>query len=240
MNCGKFYGVGLGPGDPGLVTRKAAEILCSVQVVYTAASRQSSRSVSGAILDALPGVTARRVELEFTMATDFPTRLARIREHAERIAGELRSGKDCAFGTIGDPMTYSTCGYLLRALRGILPDLRCEIVPGVNSWSALAASSASPLVEDNGILRVVPSYLPPDSPELAGMLEREGAVVLLKTYRSRNAYLDRLSGESCEILYGANIGLENEFISGDPEEIRARPEEYLSMLLVRKMDGRRS
>ena len=137
-------------------------------------------------------------------------------------------------------MTYSTCGYLLRALRGILPDLRCEIVPGVNSWSALAASSGSPLVEDNGILRVVPSYLPPDSPELAGMLEREGAVVLLKTYRSRNAYLDRLSGESCEILYGANIGLENEFISGDPEEIRARPEEYLSMLLVRKMEERKS
>ena len=101
MNCGKFYGVGLGPGDPGLVTRKAAEILCSVQVVYTAASRQSSRSVSGAILDALPGVTARRVELEFTMATDFPTRLARIREHAERIAEELRSGKDCAAGCCG-------------------------------------------------------------------------------------------------------------------------------------------
>ena len=72
------------------------------------------------------------------------------------------------------------------------------------------------------------------------MLEREGAVVLLKTYRSRNAYLDRLSGESCEILYGANIGLENEFISGDPEEIRARPEEYLSMLLVRKMEERKS
>ncbi len=234
MKLGKFYGVGLGPGDPGLVTLKAAEVLRSVQVVYTVASRQSTRSVSGAVIDALSGVAARREELKFTMATDFPTRLAKIDEHAGRIAVELRQGNDCAFTTIGDPMTYSTCGYLLRALRRILPELNYEIVPGVNSWSALAAASASPLVEDNDILRVVPSYLPPDSPELRKMLGPEGAVILLKTYRSRNEYLDRLSGEDCEVLYGANIGLENEFISEDPEAIRARPEEYLSMLIMRK------
>ncbi|MEI3038749.1 MAG: precorrin-2 C(20)-methyltransferase [Victivallales bacterium] len=234
MKTGRFYGVGLGPGDPGLVTLRALEVLRSVQVIYTAASRQSGRSVSGAVIEALPGVSARREELSFTMATDFPVRLARIDEHAERIAAELRMGNDCAFTTIGDPMTYSTCGYLLRALRRVLPELECEIVAGVNSWSALAAASASPLVEDNGVLRIVPSYLRPDSPELHRMLETEGAVVLLKTYRSRNEYLDSLAGEEYDLLYGANIGLENEFISSDPEAIRERPDEYLSMLMIRK------
>ena len=66
------------------------------------------------------------------------------------------------------------------------------------------------------------------------MLETEGAVVLLKTYRSRNEYLDSLAGEEYDLLYGANIGLENEFISSDPEAIRERPDEYLSMLMIRK------
>lgn len=234
MKTGRFYGVGLGPGDPGLVTLRALEVLRSVQVIYTAASRQSGRSISGAVIEALPDVSARREELSFTMATDFPVRLARIDEHAERIAAELRMGNDCAFTTIGDPMTYSTCGYLLRALRRVLPELECEIVAGVNSWSALAAASASPLIEDNGVLRIVPSYLKPDSPELHRMLETEGAVVLLKTYRSRNEYLDSLAGEEYDLLYGANIGLENEFISSDPEAIRKRPDEYLSMLMIRK------
>ena len=60
MKTGRFYGVGLGPGDPGLVTLRTAEILRAAHVVYTVASRQSERSVSGAIINALPGVTARR------------------------------------------------------------------------------------------------------------------------------------------------------------------------------------
>ena len=137
MKTGRFYGVGLGPGDPGLVTLRTAEILRAAHVVYTVASRQSERSVSGAIINALPGVTARREELKFTMSKDFPTRLAKIDEHARRIAAELRAGNDCAFATIGDAMTYSTCGYLLRALLRILPELEYEIVPGVNSCNLL-------------------------------------------------------------------------------------------------------
>ncbi len=231
MKQGKFFGVGLGPGDPGLVTLKAADVLRNVAVIYTVASRQSSRSVSGAIIDSLPGISARKVELEFTMARDFGERLARIDEHARRILEELNAGNDCAFTTIGDPMTYSTCGYLLRALRRMEPALQFEIVPGVNSWSALAAASAEPLVEDNDVLRIVPSYLAPDSAELEAILKPEGTVVFLKTYRERNHYAALLRERGCSMVYGANIGLENEFFSKDPEEIAARPEEYLSMLL---------
>ena len=74
MKTGRFYGVGLGPGDPGLVTLRTAEILRAAHVVYTVASRQSERSVSGAIINALPGVTARREELKFT-----------IRQRAEKL-----------------------------------------------------------------------------------------------------------------------------------------------------------
>lgn len=231
MKRGKFYGVGLGPGDPGLVTLKAAAVLRRVRVIYTVASRQSLRSVSGRIIDSLPDISARKIELEFTMARDFGERLARIDEHAEMILDELNAGNDCAFTTIGDPMTYSTCGYLLRALRRMEPELEFEIVPGVNSWSALAAASAEPLAEDNDVLRIVPGYLAPDSGELDTIMKSEGTVVFLKTYRERERYVSVLRERNCGMVYGANIGLENEFFSSDPDEISARPEEYLSMLL---------
>ena len=231
MKQGKFYGVGLGPGDPGLVTLKAAEVLRNVTVIYTVASRQSSRSISAEIIDSLPGISARKVGLEFTMARDFGERLARIEEHAKRILNDLNAGNDCAFTTIGDPMTYSTCGYLLRILRRLEPELAFEIIPGVNSWSALAAASAEPLVEDNEILRIVPGYLAPDSAVLESVMKPEGTVVFLKTYRERDRYADLLRERGCRMVYGANIGLANEFFSKDPEEISSRPEEYLSMLL---------
>ena len=232
--AGKFYGIGLGPGDPGLVTLKAADALRSVKAIYSVASRQSDRSISGRILDALPGITAERTELEFTMSKDFGERLARIDEHAALILAGIRRGEDAAFVTIGDPMTYSTCSYLLRALRRMEPELEYEIIPGVISWSALAAATATALVEDREVLRIIPTAVPPESEKLAAMLQEHGTSVLLKCYRTREELVRLLSQGGYRVTYGANLGLDDEFVSGDPEEIAARPEEYLSMLLCRR------
>ena len=236
MALGKFYGVGLGPGDPGLVTLRALEVLRAVQVIYAASSQQSSRSVSGRILDALPGVTADRCELAFTMSNNFDERLARIDEHAARILDRLRSGDDAAFVTIGDPMTYSTCGYLLRALLRMEPALPYEIIPGVNSWSALAAKEGGPLVEDQTVLQIVPAAVAPGSEELDQLLAADATTVLLKCYRTREELLRQLSERGFRTVYGAGIGLEEEFVSDDPAVIADRPREYLSMLIVRKAD----
>ena len=232
--AGKFYGIGLGPGDPGLGTLKAADALRSVKAIYAVASRQSDRSISGRILDALPGITAERTELEFTMSKDFGERLARIDEHAALILAGIRRGEDAAFVTIGDPMTYSTCSYLLRALRRMEPELEYEIIPGVNSWSALAAATATALVEDREVLRIIPTAVPPEPEKLAAMLQEHGTSVLLKCYRTREELVRLLSQGGYRVTYGANLGLDDEFVSGDPEEIAARPEEYLSMLLCRR------
>lgn len=234
---GKFYGIGLGPGDPGLVTLRAAEALRSVQEIYSAASQQSSRSVSGQILDALPGLTACRYELSFTMSTDFAERLARIDGHALRLLASLRAGKDVAFVTIGDSMTYSTCGYLLRALLRLEPALPHEIIPGVNSWCALAAKQAVPLVEDQAPLQIVPATVAPGSEELDRLLNSGGTTVLLKCYQTRDELLRQLKERGFHAVYGAGIGLEEEFISDDPAAVAARPREYLSMLVIRKADG---
>lgn len=230
MHCGTFYGIGLGPGDPELLTLKGWKTLQRVKVLYTASGRQTGRSVSAMIAGSLPDVTAEIVELEFTMSGDWPERLARIGEHADRIAERLEAGDDCAFGTIGDPMTYSTCSYLLDALKQRIPHLQVEIIPGINSWSALAAAAQRPLAEDDSELRVIPCFA---SGGQAPDWTANACHVLLKTYRTRNSLLAKLP-EDMEFLYGENIGLAEEYISSDRTEILKRPDAYLSQLLVRK------
>ena len=226
----KFYGVGLGPGDPGLVTLRALDVLQHAGRIFCVAARGASRSVSASILAALPGVTAEVTELEFTMSTDWNERLARIDEHAATILELLRGGVECAFASIGDPMTYSTCSYLLRSLRKLEPELAYEIVPGVNSWSALAAKCGEVLCEDEETLRIVPGYsvAEGETPEFPG----HGTTVLLKAYRNRNRLLRSLPPGS-RVLYGANVGLADEVCCTDAERIETLPEAYLSMLAVK-------
>lgn len=227
---GCFYGVGLGPGDPELVTLKAWRILQRVARIYAVASRQGERSVSEAIVAALPGVAAPVTRLVFAMNCDAADRRRTVAEHAATIAAALREGLDCAFVTIGDPMTYSTCSYLLRELRRALPELAAEIVPGVNSWSLLAARAQTPLVEDRGILEIVPSY------RLDAASAAPRTTVYLKTYHTRNAILDAVP-DSSPVLYGENLGLDGENVTADLTAARKLPETYLSLLAVKTPRG---
>lgn len=226
---GIFYGVGLGPGDPELVTLKALKKLQEADCIYTVGSRQSERSISLAILQSLPNITGKVVQLQFTMSKEWGERLLKIEEHAIAIVKELRLGKNCAFVTIGDPMTYSTCSYLLRAIRRNMPELKSEIIPGVNSWSALAAQKQMPLVEDREVLRIVPSY---DSDSLELDFPPKSMTILLKTYHSCNDLLERIP-DNASIVYGASLTLPEQLIVEGKPAISALPETYLSMLAVK-------
>ena len=228
MKTGKFYGVGLGPGDPELVTLKALKVLRQVAVIRFVEPPRGGRSISGRILAALPDICPDRRPLTFSMSCDRIERQQRIRAYADAIAADLRQGLDCAFTAIGDPMTYSTCGYLLRELKQRDANLEFEIVPGVNAWSALAAAAGEVLAEDEEILRIVPSYR-----ETADQADAGERTVRLKTYRTRDRLVRQLADAGRQPLYGCDIGLANQFISRDPAAITARSPDYLSMLLHR-------
>lgn len=231
-STGSFYGVGLGPGDPGLVTIKALQTLKDADVIFTAVSGQSENSVSASIINALPDIRAARMELVFAMKTDWNARLSRIGHNADIILEHLKRGLDCVFATIGDPMTYSTCSYLVRALLQREPGLRTKFVPGVNSWSALAAAAGQPLVEDEQELRIIPAFR-------SAVLERDNTPgvtsVYLKTYHSRDAVLGHNDGKA--IIYGERLGLEDEFITSSPSEVAGRPPEYLSMIIAKDKES---
>ena len=232
MKSGKLYGVGIGPGDPRYLTLRAADVLRSADVIFTVISRNASSSVSRSVVESLRPRGEIRLQM-FSMSRDRATREAQVQANADDIIDELRAGRDCAFATLGDAMTYSTFGYVLDRIRKAIPGVEVEIVPGVTSFATLAAKAETVLVENGEQLRVIPSF----RSDMAESLDfpKGSTTILLKTYRSRAALLDRLAREeNVEILYGEHLAMEGQTLLTDPDAIRERPEEYLSLIMVKK------
>lgn len=232
MKPGKLYGVGIGPGDPRYLTLRAAEVLRSADVIFTVISQNASSSVSRAVVEYLQPRGEIRLQI-FSMSRDKTEREGQVAANAEAIIAELRAGRDCAFATLGDAMTYSTFGYVLRRIEKAILGLEVEIVPGITSFATLAAKAGTVLAENGEQLRVIPSF----RSEMAETLDfpKGSTTVLLKTYRSRKALLDRLEREEgVEILYGERLAMDGQTLLSDPGQIRERPEEYLSLIMVKK------
>jgi precorrin-2/cobalt-factor-2 C20-methyltransferase len=232
--CGILYGVGVGPGDPELLTLKAAAVLKAADVIFDIVGPQSNLSVSARVVDTVVGGRKRREGLPFSMSTDPALRAEYVERAATRVAAALRQGLNAAVATIGDPLIYSTFGYLRRVVLDLLPGLRVEIVPGITSFQAAAATRGTALVEDREVLAVIPAWdrEAGDHPVLA----HADTAVLLKTYRSRDAALAALERHmpGAELLYAARLGLAEETVADDRETIDQLPPEYLSLLVARR------
>lgn len=230
---GKLYGVGIGPGHPDLLTLRAVEIFKSVDVIYTVKGPKTELSISEQVVMSVENLTAKIVPLIFTMSKNMEERMAQIQTNADIIRKDLEKGLNTAFAVLGDTMTYSTFGYILQNIQesDIRPDI--EIVPGITSFALLAAEANEVLVENNATLHVIPAYknksvdlmeFPPNS-----------TTVLMKTYKSREAILDRLSQEEdIQVVYGEKLGSDEQYITNSIQDIQSRPETYLSLMLVKK------
>jgi precorrin-2/cobalt-factor-2 C20-methyltransferase len=127
-----LYGVGLGPGDPDLISVRGREILDGVDVVYSPG--RLSRAV------ATEHVPESRIgDLDFPMTSDEERLREAWKEAAAEIAPEARAG-DAAFVTLGDPNVYSTFGHLRRTLDAFHPDVDVEVVPGISAMTAFATA----------------------------------------------------------------------------------------------------
>lgn len=230
---GKFYGVGIGPGDPEYLTLRAVNVFRSVDVVFTVTGPNSDFSISEAVVRSVDGVKAQFHKLVFSMSCDAKTRQEQIERNTAVIEEALSRGLDCAFATLGDAMTYSTLGYILSLLVSRHPDLHTEVVPGITSYCTLAAHSRHILVENGERLRVIPAF----KPDMADSLEFPPGTttVLMKTYHSRARLMERIRREKdVRVIYGERLGMPDEFITDDIDVIAARPEEYLSLMFVKK------
>ena len=154
---GSFYGVGVGPGDPELLTIKAQKTLQKVAVISFTQLDDGKESYA---LSVVRGVleAAKPEFLAITIPSDDETPVSpqTWTDAAAEIAGHLSQGKDVAFITEGDPMLYSEFFQVLGSVKSVVPDLEFEIIPGVSSVMAAAASSGMPLVTHGQRLTILP------------------------------------------------------------------------------------
>jgi precorrin-2/cobalt-factor-2 C20-methyltransferase len=174
---GTAYGIGVGPGDPELLTVKAARILARVPVI---AYPQSAEGESLARSIAAPFIPHGAVELPFLVPFRKERESARCAYDAaaEAIATRLDDGLDVAVLCEGDPFFYGSFMYLFERLsRGH----EVRVVPGVTSLTASAAALGRPLAARNDVLKVIPAPL--DANRLAAEIGAADAVAILKVGR---------------------------------------------------------
>ncbi len=155
---GTLYGVGIGPGDPELITLKALRCLRAVPVIAYPAPQEGD-SLARAIVE--PHLVGGQREIPIRMpmvAARFPAQEVYDRA-AEEIGGELDDGRDVAVLCEGDPFFYGSFMYLFGRMAGRYP---VEVIPGVSSLTACAAVLGAPLVARNDVLPVVPATLKPE------------------------------------------------------------------------------
>ena len=193
--AGRFLVVGIGPGDPELITRKAARLIGAADVVaYHAGVRKESHARRIAA-DLIPAGAVEE-ELRYpvtTGTTDHPGgyvgALADFYEECEvRVAAHLEAGRDVVLLAEGDPLFYGSSMYLLDRLRD---RFATEVVPGVPAYAAAAAGLALPLVRQTDVLTVLPGTLP--EAELARRLADTDGAIIMKLGRTFPAVRNALA-----------------------------------------------
>jgi precorrin-2/cobalt-factor-2 C20-methyltransferase len=227
----RLTGVGVGPGDPELLTLKAARVLAAADRVFVpvldpADAGRAEATVAG---HAVP----ERIE-RLVFALDRSERDRYWVAAGDRVAGWLReTGGTAAFATIGDPNVYSTFGYLAQRVRTLLPGVAIDTVPGITAMQALAATSGTVLVEGREPLVLLP--LPDGVDSLAGMLATGATVVVYKGGRHLNEIGTAVAAAGRSALLGSHLGLPGERIARLSDVDGPVP--YLSTVLVPAVRG---
>ena len=236
MALGRFTGVGIGPGDPELLTLKAQKALSSAQVIFVPKAKISDEGLALQILmnSVVAKTGAEVVELVFPMSKDPEVLRPAWEEALEAVLAQLRAGKNCAFITLGDTAIYSTYMNLLALLRRDEPGLAMQTVAGISAFSEAAARLNLSLVEKDETMAVLPCLT--DVRKLKPELERFDTVVLMKVGK-RFADLRELLKQMGLLQHShlaLKLGSPGELVTSDLEAVDPALVTYMSVVIVRK------
>lgn len=233
---GRLYGVGVGPGDPELITLKVHRLLTTAPVICLPKRNLKDDGYAATIVK--PFLQPDRQELlslEFPMTRDWERLKPYWDRNTAEIWSRLEQGLDCVFITEGDPFMYSTFIYMYEYMRQQHPEVEIEVVPGVSSFLAAAARFGMPLANKYDRIAIIPDVA--DAADARKVLEQFDTVVFLKINSVFNEVYEAL--ESLNLVDCARYvkkvsapGLEE--VVEDIRALRGQRLEYLSLLIVRK------
>lgn len=227
---GILYGVGVGPGDPELLTCKAVRILQEVDVIAVPAKRKEESAAYKIAIQILPQLSEKRVlEIDLPMTRDPEILRDSHRKGAGCLAAVLETGDNIAFITIGDPTVYSTYTYLHQ--RVCRMGYETHLVNGVTSFCAAAAGMNIPLAEGTENILIEPG-----SPGLREELKKPGTHIIMKSGKRMQAVYEILrelsKSQKIEVRMGVNCGYPNEkYYEGIENLPETAP--YFSVLVVK-------
>ncbi len=227
---GTLYGVGVGPGDPELITQKAVRIIRQCPVIAAPQTGQARQVAFGIASQAVENLDQKTIlALPFPMVKDAEVLSKTRDELAAMLEKPLREGKDVAFLTLGDPTIYSTYWYLHQRIQQ--KGIPTQFIPGVPSFCAAAACLDLALVEADEPLHVLPASYAVTEESLA----LPGTKVLMKMGRSLEETRETLrkQGLLSRAMLVQNCGLPGERICRDWENEPLDPS-YFSMIVIKE------
>jgi precorrin-2/cobalt-factor-2 C20-methyltransferase len=228
-----LYGIGVGPGDPELMTLKSVNILKHVDIVFAAASTKNDYSLAVSIARPhIPETTQVKI-LPFPMTKDQNETRKAWSENAKTIIHDLKQGRNGAFITLGDALTYSTFGYILKHVQQLAPDIHIESIPGITSYQAAASRVNLPLVEGEETLMIMSGVNGGGC--LRNLNQKPENIVFLKAYKNIDDIIDSIK-ESDFIQKSVGItscGLPEEKIVTDINQFSTMPPDYWTLIIAK-------
>lgn len=231
---GTLYGVSLGPGDPGLITRRAWQLLSGDgHWTYPVRKKNSDSYALDIALRAGLGLPAEHTPLHFPMTHDAELLARYWLEAAQTVLVKLQQGEDVLFLVEGDASTYSTFGHLQRSVRALQPEVAVEVVPGVSSFHAAAARCGEPLADVDDTIAIVPAGYGIE--QIERMLNDFDTLVLLKVKPLLDDIIDLLRRRDllAQGWFIEKAGAPEERMVHDLSSLQGQKVNYLSLLIIK-------
>ena len=230
---GIFYGIGVGPGDPELLTVKAIKAIEQVDVLIAPKTEKKDGSVALSVAKPYLKKDVEIVYQVFPMVKGFAENSTDAWEaNKQEILELLNAGKNVAFLTIGDPMFYSTYIYVFRLLENA--GVEIKTIPGIPAFAAIGSQLGYPIVEGDDVLSIIPATASPEKVEKA--MQAADNVVLMNVYKNFEDVADMLDKNEMaeQAVLVSRAGLDDEKIIYDVLAHKKDKLNYLSTILTRK------
>lgn len=227
---GKFYGIGVGVGDPDMITLKAIKVFKELDVVVLPEAKKKEGSTAYEIAKEFLKKDIEFLFVEFPMLKSVEARKEFREKNANEIKKHLNEGKKVGFLTIGDPMVYSTYVYILEYLD---ESFEIETVPGITSFTDISSRFNFPLVIGEESLKVISLNSKTD---IIKEIESADNIVFMKVSRNFEKLKEALkeTGNLENIAMVSNCGKENQSIKFDITGLSEEDIPYFTTLILKK------
>jgi precorrin-2/cobalt-factor-2 C20-methyltransferase len=226
----KLYGIGVGVGDPELITLKAIRKIKELDVIILPEAKNIGESTAYTIAKEYMKEDVQKVAISFKMKDSWEERREDHKANAVIVNELLDAGKNVGFLTIGDPMTYSTFVYIMELLKD---GVDVETVPGITSFASITARVNMPLVMGDESIKVVGIAKETD---IIKEIDSADNIIFMKVVRNLERLKEALkeTGNMNNVVLISNCGKEDEKIIYDLENIEKDDISYFSTMILKK------